>query len=259
MKHLYKCLSIVLFFLVFTPLAKGDKIIDNISNKEFSYSDVLSFSEDSFIKRTDNIIISETTVFNEPFSIVTYSFSNDIDQETIICGSQDEDIEINSLLTEFLLAVYRDEDISNSAKYDKNVDHAIASKALSQACVEITSDAKYSTAIETYDNIEELLIEKYGITRYTSRRGHIIAFTYGKGAPNEDANSRVDVYSYAYPILIGNMKGRQLDQCSQRIIKLKTERYLIIDHYIQINESESTFSHRLVFSIIPIDPSTMVK
>lgn len=122
---------------------------------------------------------------------------------------------------------------------------------LSQVYTVITSDYKYETAIETFNDIESYLSQQYGETRYTSRRGQSLPM--------------VKAYNYnTYLIVTNEIHGFSesesyltVPEYTQRIVDIGDNLFMVIDHHLSVQNSSNgyEFSHNLVYSLIPVDIS----
>ena len=88
------------------------------------------------------------------------------------------------------------------------------------------------------------LTKKYGETRYTSRRGESLPVIDGY----EHTDSAIITQECKLPN--GNNTA-SVPYYSQRIIKVDDNNFVVIDHHITLKKGNNTFSHSIVYSLIP--------
>ena len=196
----------------------------------------------------DQHYLFESTIAEQPYSIVFLSFVDDIDSYSskIFDGVNSLDnmpyILADSQMTYNIDVRRIDADYGKTELLKATEENS--SKKLVQACVNFTSDQKYSSATDTFETVEKYLIEKYGETRYTSRRGESLPVVWGyEYIPNIISQ-----------VIYWNTDGEvqfSVPYYSQRTLDLDDNTHIVIDHNIRINERKKTFTHRLVFTLIP--------
>lgn len=179
----------------------------------------------------------EATALGEPFSYVFLDFvDKDTPFQTETISERDRGWVINanfSFSTRNLLPT----PLSESA--------IKANGFLSTVLVVFTSDQYFKTVEDTYNKIEEKLIESFGETRYTSRRGQSLPFVKGYSdcfLPIVNTSDR-DTLGFTVPLY------------SQRIIATADNRYVVINHFVFL--TDESFLHGCVFSLIPVDISSL--
>ncbi len=205
-----------------------------------SPKEVVNAAQNAKKSLTANVLY-ETAIADQPFSYVYLDFIDDTSEFSstksnkaitkIIVNGLAFNLSLGALDSGLGVAV------PDNAKED-------AETKLVQASVYFTADKKYTTAIDTFDAVEGYLTKKYGETRYTSRRGDSLPVIDGY----ESLDSAVVTQECELPN--GNMTS-PVPYYSQRIVKVDDQRYVVIDHHITLNESKNTFSHIIVYTLIP--------
>ena len=235
------CILIVVFS-VSSCLADNPEICDGIELGMIK-EDVIRIANSNGLP-INSMGVYETTVANQPFSVVELFFTEDI-SNFVPAELSDIDAHVADDLSDMNLI------LSQNAPGKLLSTEEDTGWILAQISVNITSDYRYITAVETFQDIEELLIQQYGNTRYTSRRGQSLPMVEGYSAP-----ARL-VIMHDIPKVLSHDAEISVPDYSQRIISLSDGRYMVIDHHISTRkkDGENTFSHRLIFSLIPVDIS----
>lgn len=183
----------------------------------------------------------EDTILGEPFTYIRYLYA---DNNLRFDNGRFSDEKDLARAEARLMSWYFD--IEMDAYFGGGKDEYVlkeedGQKNLTQVYCAFTSDSKYNDAIETFDKVEKILNDQYGVTRFTSRRNEKIIPV--KGYTEEYGNVppvSQDTKAYAFP------------HYSQRVLNCG-EYFVAIDHHILV--SDNTFYHEVVFSYCPNDIS----
>ena len=181
--------------------------------------------------------VIKTTIAEQPNTNVYFTFIDDINSydSTTSTGSREDIAEFIPKGMQMDYAFYM---MKNGFEEPLKIDDERANQIMVQAYATFTSDLKYSTAVETFDAVEDYLNKKYGETRYTSKLGESLPEVYG--------------YKYAPSVVFrGTGIKCSVPYYSHRAIDLNNGNYMIVDHHIVTYEEKNTFSHRLSFTLIP--------
>ena len=183
----------------------------------------------------------EDTVFEQAFTRVYY-FYTEKDAEFDIANLNELRIGIATIrsFSQKTSQEEFDKVIGQYSPYKEiKVEHTDDDELTQISCL-ITADARLSTAAKTFEEVESILQNMYGETRYTYRRGIALPCIAG--------------YYNIPPIIMRSALQFSIVDYSHRIIEYE-DVFNVIDHHIIVNTDENILYHQVNFTRCPIDIS----
>ena len=195
--------------------------------------------------------IFEDRIADQPFSITELFFLEDLSGfDAAALPDVEARISAESYNTAFS---FQKEMTESGFAGQMQEDEETGGQILAQIRAVITSDYKYETATETFGDVEAYLTQKYGETRYTSRRGQSLPAVKAYGDGTYFAVTR------EIPDLSGPDAYMTVPDYAQRIVEAGDGRWMVIDHHISMTKGAEgyEFTHNLVFTLVPVDISAI--